>query len=121
MTKTQQNFTLYQGQDRTIQIPVVDEDGAAKTMTGGTPTFYAFDDPSDALTDAIISIADGDITIISIDGTDDGVQIVFEDADTESVDVGDYFWEGWVADPAGNDNPVATGWLTIKPSPKGRS
>lgn len=121
MTEVQQNFALYQGQDRIVQISVVDEDGNPKTMTGATPTFQLFYDPSDDLGDAILVITGGDITIISIDGTDDGVQISFGDSDTENLAIGRYYHEVWVTDPGGNDTPVCTGWVTIKPSPKGRS
>jgi hypothetical protein len=117
MTEVQQNFSLYQGQDCTVQIPVLDEDDQPKPMTSGTPTFHMFYDPDADLADAVLSITGSAITIISIDDTDDGVQIVFAGSDTAGIAIGDYYFQVWVADNAGNDNPVTTGWVTIKPSP----
>lgn len=120
MTEVQQNFTVYQGQDRLVIVPVVDGNNQPKVMTGGTPEAYVFDDPGDDLGDALISKTGGAISLVNYNDTDDAVQFQIDDTDTKSIDVGVYYHEIWVADATGNKQPVATGWMTLKPSPKGR-
>lgn len=120
MTEVQQNFSVYQGQDRLITIPVVDNNEDPKPMTGGSAGFYVLDDPSDDLSEALFSITGSDIGFVDYDDTDDAVQFTIKDTHTENLDIGRYYHEVWVSDPAGNDNPVCTGWMTLKPSPWGR-
>lgn len=117
MTETHQNFTLYQGQDHIIYIYVVDEDDNPKTMTGGTPSFNMYYDPDADAADVVLSITGANITLVDLDGTADGVKVVFEDTDSEDKEIGQYYYEVWVVDTSSNENLVSTGWVTIKPSP----
>ena len=102
-------------------ILVVDDDEDPKNMSGATPTWYAYYDPSDDLGDAVLSKTGGDIAIVNGNGTNDAIQFTVTDAESKLLSVGRYYHEAWADDGMGNEQPVCTGWMKIAPSPKGRA
>jgi len=119
MTKVNQNFTVYQGEDRKVTIYVVDSAGSPKTMTGGTPAWYAMLDPGDPIADAILSKTGAAIEIKNGNGINDAIEFIISDTDSKGIAIGSYYHEAWVADATGKDQLVAIGWMTIRPSAKG--
>lgn len=121
MAKENQHIEVAQGQGLRIQIAVVNGDGSPKTMTGGTPIWHCFIDEDEALSAAVISKTDGEISLVDLDGTDDGIQFDFVPDDTDDETIGQYHWESWITPSGGGDQlPVSSGPMTLKGSVIGR-
>lgn len=120
MAKVRQNFTVYQGDDHRETIPVVDQDDAPFTMTGytGTQVVWQAWDPLEASTILLnLSIGSG-LTIVSVDGTDDGVQLDITAAQSAALVVGTLKHEMWITDATPRTKTAMTGELRILDSIK---
>lgn len=117
MTKQNQDFEIWQGVKRTVKIPVVDDADAAYTMTSATPEWRMFKSKLDDQADAVLSKTGGDIAIVNLDGTNDGVQFDIDPDDTKSIAPGTYYHEVRVIDVSGNEEVVTTGDVVLHPSP----
>ena len=110
MTKYNQDFTMHQGDTKQITIAVVDESDVAKNLTGSTQRWRAYDQDQ---TTAVITKADGDITLVNVDGTNDGLRFTIAAADTAGL-LGLYAFEAEVVDTSSNVSTVARGTVTIR-------
>lgn len=107
MTSLNQDFTLYQGETKTLRVPVVDADGAPQTLTGAEVVWEAWRTPGSPV------ISKGaTITLYSAEGTNDGVQIPLLPADSEAVQPAVYTHECRVT-LAGAEGVIFTGKMTV--------
>lgn len=113
MTKDNQNFRMYQGEDKLLEISVLDEDGNAKDITGATITWILATSPDAAAAEVTKSTGGSGVSITNAAG---GVfQVTLDGSDTTSLE-GNYWHEAEVEDTSGHDNTVTTGYITIKAS-----
>ena len=112
MTTTDQNFTMWQGEDKTITVALVDGDGAAYGSTAGlTFTWEVFATKNSDT--ALISLSTGSgIT----NGTSE-ITMVLDKTDTNALDPGTYYHECRVVDGSSDEDVVFTGGLTLEASP----
>lgn len=110
MTEKKQNFTVIQGDTKVLTIAVTDEAGSAKVLTGSTKRWKAFDN----LGVEKISKADGDITLVNVDGTDDGLRFTLAPSDTVNLAPGPYPHEAEVVDSGSNVSTVTKGTLRVE-------
>lgn len=114
MTKTGQNFEVYQG--ATLQVTFnVDNAGTtdAKSLTGGTVAWAAFRNQDDAAALAVLGDTDTSITTVNIDDTDDGIRFTIDSGHSDGLDAREYYYEVWAKDSSGNVTPVATGAMRV--------
>lgn len=109
MTTYAQDFEVYQGDTKQITIKVTNEAGAAKTLTSSTQAWKAYDGAT-----VKISKADVDISLVSVDGTDDAIRFTIDPSDTSSLTAGTYTHEAEVTDSSSNVSTVTRGTLTIR-------
>ena len=110
MTMISQNFVMWQGEDKTLRIPIVDGDGDPVNLTGSTVRWEMFKPTADPV--AVKTTGDG-ITLYNAAGTNDGIQIEIDPADTTDVTDGEYSHECRVTDGAGNKAVVFVGLVTL--------
>ena len=112
MTKVNQNFECYEGNDVVLRVPITDRNtGEPKILTNATIVWKL----SDSAKNSVVlskSIGDG-ISIVSINGTDDGLEITITAEDTTSL-LGTHYHECAVTDVAGDTHTVFLGSATIK-------
>lgn len=116
MTKTVQDFSLYRGETKQITINVDDGAGDAKTLTGATIVWEAFRIREAPGSKTVLKKSGGDITLVNLDGTDDGIRFTLDPADSARLD-GIYEHEARVVDTSNDEAVVTVGKMTITPSP----
>lgn len=115
MTVTDQDFSMYAGDSRTLTIAVVDGDGAAVNLTGASIEWGLWSD-ADATTLLISKSTSSGITILTQSGDTLGkFRVTLAPADTSGLQ-GDYRHEAEVTDGAGNISTTTTGKATISAS-----
>ncbi len=121
MTTTGQNITVWEGEDKNIQITVRTRrvGGAPVNLTGSTVT-WVVTTGADSNT-AIISKTStaGEITFDDDGGTNNRANIALLAADTQTLEGRTLYHECRVEDVAGDDAVVATGIFRIKNSSTG--
>ncbi len=110
MTEKKQNFTVIQGDTKVMTIDVVDEAGSPKNLTGSTKRWKAFDKVGVEK----ISKADGDITLVNVAGTNDGLRFTLTPSDTVNLAPGPYPHEAEVVDSGSNVSTVTKGTLLVE-------
>ncbi len=116
MTKTAQDFELYQGETKQVTVNTDDSAGAAKAMTGGTATFGAYRNLESPKPEAVLKKTGGDVTFVNVDGTDDGIRFTVDPKDTARLS-GDYPFIVDAVDSAGDEAVVSIGIMKVKPNP----
>ncbi len=116
MTKTAQDFECYQGETKQVTINTDDGNGDPKTLTGGTIIWEVFRSREDPRPEAVLKKSGADITLVDVDGTDDGIRFTIDPADNARLS-GAYEHEARAKDAAGNEAVVAVGTMTVKSSP----
>lgn len=115
MTVTDQDFTMYAGDSRTLTIAVVDGDGAAVDLTGATIEWGLWSE-TDPATLLISKSTSSGIAILTQSGDTLGkCRVTLSPANTSALQ-GDYRHEAEVTDGAGNISTTTTGKATIYPS-----
>lgn len=109
MALTEQNFTMYQGEDKLVTFVITDEDEAALNMTGGTLSWEA----SITSLDTTAQITKTP-SLVNVDGTNDGARVTLVDADTQTLTPLIYYHELRLVDGSGNDSVLAEGEMTVK-------
>jgi len=121
VAKRNQNFSVYQGDDERQTIPIVGTDGVTPfTMTGYTTTqvkWQAWDPLVPATIILDYAIGSG-LTIVSVDGTDDGVQIDITDTESALLAVGVLRHECWITDATPRTKTAFAGELRVLDSIK---
>lgn len=116
MTKLNQNFTLWQGEDVVITAAITNEAGTAVSLTGATAVRWsAFAKKSSTLAALAKTLVSG-IALVDVAGTDDGVEITMDSNDTDNLSPGMYYHECRVVDSVGNEQVVFVGDLFLKRS-----
>lgn len=100
MTKLDQDFTMWQGEEISLRVPVTDSDGLPVTLTGATIAWKA--------TAGSTTLSKSG-SVISIDDTDDGVKIDLDPADTKSMTAKKYRHECRV-----NNNVIFEGDMVLR-------
>lgn len=110
MAKQNQNFTMYAGKTKRINITVKDKDGSLKNLDDATIA-WVLQDQEGLFAQKVITKNDEDIVRLS-----EGVfRVTLWPNDTKGLD-GTYYHEAVVVDALGDKATVTTGWITIKPS-----
>lgn len=111
MTSENQNFEMYEGEDKTLTITVVDVAGAAVNLTDATIKWQVKRNVDDT-SPLIEKTTAGGITITDAEG---GVfTIALADTDTANLGGEGYHHEAEVTDVSGNISTVTRGVMTIK-------
>lgn len=116
MTKENQKFTIWQGEDTYVEAPVVDSDNNPKDLTGAIVTWKAYDSKDDSVASITKSTSGGTITIINKNATNDGVRISLVKADTQNLTPEVYYHECRIADSASREQVVFEGQFILKQS-----
>lgn len=109
MTKENQNFTMWSGDDKTLEVTVVDENGSVQDITGMTIDWHL---ARKVTTSALVQKATGGSGIVISDGSAGVFQITLSAADTDDLS-GKYYHEAQVTDSSGNISTVTVGTITI--------
>ncbi len=116
MTKTAQDFELYQGETKEVTVNTDDAAGAAKVLTGGTATFGAYRSLEDPKPEVVLKKSGGDVSFVNVDGTDDGIRFTLDPKDSARLS-GDYPFIVDAVDSAGDEAVVLAGTMKVKPNP----
>lgn len=115
MTTTGQNFEVYQGSQMQLTWNVdVSGTTTPQSLTGSTQGFWVFAQQGDAIGTAVLTKADSDISLVSLDDTDDGVRLTLDSDDTSGLTAKEYYYELWAKDASSIPTPLATGSLRVK-------
>ena len=110
MTETGQNFTMWSGDTKVLEVTITDSDGAAVDLTGATISYVLQRNVNSAAATISKTTDDG----ISITDASGGVfQITLDASDTASLS-GSYYHECQITDASGNASTVFTGTVTMK-------
>ena len=122
MTAESQDFTVYEGEDKTIEISVLTESGGSPVNLG-TPTSVVWNVKysSSSTEDALITktYADAEITVTDGDATNDKLQIDLVAADTQGMEGKAYYHEARVVDGDADNHVISSGTITVKHSSTG--
>lgn len=105
------NLSKMAGDSESIEITVLDEDGAAFDLTGATIQYVAKTGVSASTNAILLSTTAGDIAILANVAT-----ITFAPADTETMAAGNYYMECEAVLPDTRVFTLFTGLLTIQAS-----
>ena len=120
MTEYAQDFEVFQGDTRQITIPITDEAGAAKTITGSTQRWQAHDKTSGLV---VVAKTDGEISIVSVaPASNNAIRFTLDPADTLSLEATSdadpqskkYDHEVEIVDSSSNPNTVTRGTMTVR-------
>jgi len=115
MTKMKQDFELYQGETKIVTINVDAADGTPKSLTSGTITFRAVRVTHNGHILPSLEKKDADITLVDVDGTNDGVRFTILPEETREL-MGEYEHETRAVDATGQEAILALGKMTVKHS-----
>ncbi len=102
-----QNFEMHQGNDKSIEVSVVDNDGDAVDVSTATGAQYELAKNQSSVVKVTKTLGAG----ISVSGS--MVTVVLDDTDTEDL-AGNYYHELEVIDAAGYIHTALHGWVDIK-------
>jgi len=114
MASTDQTITITRGDDLTVLIPVLDEDGANLDLSGGTARWWVGKTVNSTGANVLIdkSTADVTMTITSASGLYT-LTIPIEPADTEALEAGNWYHEAEVITSGGLVYTVTTGTFAL--------
>ena len=122
MTAESQNFTIYEGEDKTVDIYVTESSGGS-TVNIGTPTSITWSVKASAATAASALIektyAGGQIAVGNGNGTNDKLSITLDAADSQGLEGETYYHECRVVDAASDNHVVTTGAMSVRNSATG--
>ena len=107
MTTTDQNFTMWQGEDKDITINLVDSNGDPFGDLAGLTFAWKLATSENATTTLVSKVPTG---------TTDFVTFSLADTDTQDLAPGGYYQECRVTDAGGDEDVVLTGGVTLKAS-----
>lgn len=119
MTMTAQDFLLYQGETKTIEIPILGQDSATPfTMTTVTEVDWGAWNTAESrvLTKKLSLSGTSAITIFSLNGTDDAIRFTLTESDTDDFPAGTYNHECRITDASGAQEVVFVGVMTVSAS-----
>ena len=109
MTAEEQNLKFWAGNDVVLRIPVVDENGVVKDLTGADMTWFLGRTP-----DAPLVLTKASPTGITTEGAATGgiALVILSDIDTAPL-YGTYYHELKVTDGDDFQTTVTAGWITV--------
>lgn len=110
MTKQAQNFTVYSGDDHEVTFTITNAAGNPQSLTGATAIKWEVFGVGAAIIQK--SLGSG-ITLVNVNGTDDGVKVVLVPSDTASLD-GEYEHELEAVDILGKTSTLLVGIMTVE-------
>jgi hypothetical protein len=111
MTTTGQNFTMWQGEDKTITVSLTNSSGSPYGDTDGLVFTWKVA-TSESATTALITKATGS----GITNGTSQITIAIDEADTDDMAPGTYYHELRVVDTSSDHDVVLCGGLTLKDS-----
>ena len=108
MATVAQGIEIYQGEDKSFDFYVKDDNGDPQTLTTAAASWQAWRAGAQLISK---STSDG-ISIINGTGTDDVVRLTLAKEDTANVEPGVYYHECRVS-LNGNETLIATGTIAI--------
>lgn len=112
MTATNQNFSMYTGDSKTIQVNVTDANNNVIDLTGATVKWVLQQFPTSTTYQIEKDVVNGGIALINASG---GIfQINLSANDTKTLQQGTYFHQAKVIDILGNASTVFTGNVTFQ-------
>jgi hypothetical protein len=112
MTVKNQNFEMYQGENKVLVFDITDSSGSSKDLTGCSATFVVYGGTS-ATNKIEKSSTDGEITFYGND-----VKVFLVPSDTSGIS-GKFYWELRLVDGANNSEIVAVGTYVVIKSQTG--
>jgi hypothetical protein len=107
------DFTMYAGDDKRLEVTVLDEDDVAVSLSGALEIRWKLAKSPRSTIIASHSIADGNVSII--DAAAGRFNVLIDPADTESLS-GLYYHEAELTDSSGNVGTCMAGTVTIRPT-----
>jgi hypothetical protein len=108
-----EDFTMYAGDDKRLEVTVLDEDGVAVTLAGAQAIKWKLAKSPRSAVIASHSLVDGNVSVI--DAAAGRFNVLIDPADTESLS-GLYYHEAELTDSAGNVGTCMAGTVTIRPT-----
>lgn len=112
MTATRQDFEMMAGDDKRLEVTVLDEDDVAVDLTGATAIRWKL--ARSVRSTALVSYSLGG-NIAVIDAAAGRFNVTIDGADTESLK-GLHYHEADIVDASGKTGTVIYGTVTIRPS-----
>jgi len=110
MTETGQNFTMWSGDTKVIEVTITDASGNAVNLTGATISYVL-----QRSVGSTVTISKTTASGISITDASGGVfQITLDASDTARLSGSSYYHECQITDTSGNVSTVFTGTVTMK-------
>jgi len=118
MTRTDQDLTMWQGEDLVMTVAITNSAGTAVSLTGATAvrwSMFAGKSPGSGTASLAKTLGSG-IALVDVDGTNDGVQITIDTDDTDDMTPGVYYHECRVVDSASDEQVVFIGNVYLRKS-----
>jgi hypothetical protein len=120
MTKTDQDLTMWQGEDIVITVPITNAAGAVVSLTNATAVrwlvFPGQNSTSNTSAAVLTKTLGSGIALVNVAGTNDGIRITIDTNDTHNLANGAYYHECRVVDSANDEQVVFIGNLSLKKS-----
>lgn len=116
MTLENQDFTMWQKEDKRINASIQDGNGDPMQDMSGMSVIWRVCRSLKAAEPVIEKTDQDGITFIDINATNDGVQITLGESDTDSLPGHIYYHECRITDAEGNTEVVFTGKMILKTS-----
>lgn len=111
---------MWQGEDLAVTVPITNSAGTAVSLTGATTVrwslFAGRNVEVSAATATLAKTLGSGISLVSVNGTNDGVRIAIDTDDTDDLDPGTYYHECRVVDASNDEQVVFIGNLYLKKS-----
>jgi len=111
MTATKQDFTVYRGETKTLQVTVKDAAGAAFDLTGAPAVTWRLGPLAGGAATLTKSLGSG-VTIVG--ATSGRFDVAVSAADSAAIAAGHYLHQAVVTDAAGDVETVTVGTVTVK-------
>jgi len=117
MTKLAQNITMWQGEDTVITVSVTDSAGDPVSLTGATAVRWSVYQKLESSSAALALTLGSGVALVSVNDTNDGVQITVDTDDTDDLAAGTYeHHECRVVDASNQEQVIFIGKLYLNRS-----
>lgn len=113
MTETNQDFDLYQGDDKQVTFTVRDEAGAILDLTGYSAVWVMYNKLNRAATPILSKDTGGAALAILLPATQGKVRLTLEPSDSATVEPGEYPHELEITSGAGDVSTVTVGTVDL--------
>lgn len=116
MALTCQNFTLYQNDDKILDITVRDENEALVDISGTSAAQWIVKKFADSTTVDITKTLAASQINVATSGANGVVLVTIASTDTTSLAIGEYYHELRITDAAGKDTTICIGTIDLRPA-----